>query len=153
MLCRAVIANPVVGSNLKRLVPQSFVTGVGGMFQAHGARRMMLLLVSEDNARILVTTFFIILLLRAMGGSPIVLVFPVSQICDLTPSLCACRDDCQSGIWRKQYKPTQVNTLVNEPNNTPDPGYGVCGDDPGKAPGSPSWSLVCGYSACIWRGD
>src|SRR3546814_7562505 len=46
----------------------------------------------------------------------------------------------QSGIWGKQYKPTQVNTLVNEPNNTPDPGYGVCGADPGKAPGSPSRS-------------
>src|SRR3546814_11867433 len=71
------------------------------MFQAHGARRMRLLLVAEDNARIQVTTFFIILLLRAMGGSPIVLVFPVSQICDLTPSLCACRDDCQSGRWRR----------------------------------------------------
>src|SRR3546814_4950892 len=82
------------------------------MFQAHGARRMRLLLVAEDNARILVTTFFIILLLRAMGGSPIVLVFPVSQICDLTPSLCACRDDCQSGVWRKQYKPTYVGTNV-----------------------------------------
>src|SRR3546814_547127 len=75
------------------------------MFQAHGARRMRLLLVAEDNARILVTTFFIILLLRAMGGSPIVLVFPVSQICDLTPSLCACRDDCQSGVWDRQYTP------------------------------------------------
>src|SRR3546814_13222355 len=60
--------------------------------------------------------------------------------------------DCQSGIWRKQYKPTQVNTLVNEPNNTPDPGYGVCGADPGKAPGSPSWSIVCGYRACTRRG-
>src|SRR3546814_19090407 len=58
----------------------------------------------------------------------------------------------QSGIWGKQYKPTQVNTLVNEPNNTPDPGYGVCGADPGKAPGSPSWSIVCGYRACPRRG-
>src|SRR3546814_15038587 len=41
--------NPAVGSILIRLVPQSLVTGFGGMYKAHGALRLRLDLVAEDH--------------------------------------------------------------------------------------------------------
>ena len=56
---------------------------------------------------------------------------------------------CQSGGWRKQYKPTSIWTNNNEPNNA---GYnGIpCGATYGA--GTYQWINTCGYRACLGRG-
>lgn len=60
---------------------------------------------------------------------------------------------CQSGRWKKQYRPALLSTNIHVINNQPDHDYAVCGADPGKQAGSVGWVVACGARTCQSMGN